>query len=151
MVGDLEKRTPQGTVPKVGDPGWSPPSTTAALQFLQSAFLLSRSAPTSRLDAILSRTGWNSLQIAILSGSAATGPSCASRKSVIDLKGVFLLKRKGLVGKGRSRCVSLFENNKSVIIINMACFDKFQNKKRSGLKCLFVLQHEHVRFPNKYI
>lgn len=37
-------------------------------------------------------------------------------------------------------------------MINLACFDKFQNLKKSlsGSFCLFVLQLRHVQFPNTF-
>lgn len=55
------------------------------------------------LDAILRRAGWNSLQIAILSQSAASRSNCASRKSVMEFfffPFVFLLENERFCGKG---------------------------------------------------
>lgn len=59
------------------------------------------------LDAILRRAGWNSLQIAILSQSAAARSNCASRKSVIGISFyfilfclVFFLENERVCGKG---------------------------------------------------
>lgn len=62
---------------------------------------------------------------------------------------------KGFVGKDCSGCITQFAKKKEkklVIMINLACFVKFQNFKKSlsGSFCLFVLQLRHVQFPNTF-
>lgn len=86
--GHLSGEFPRGTCP-CGSQGVlsrteTIPVRKAALQFAFTTEPLSLLPPRNWLDAILSRAGWNSLQIAILSESTATSSNCASRKSVID-------------------------------------------------------------------
>lgn len=100
-----------------------------ALQFAFSTAPLSPLPPRNWLDAILRRAGWNSLQIAILFESTATSSNCASRKSVIDFFffSFYFLKMKGFFLWERAVLDTFLNLKKLVLIINMACFDKFQN------------------------
>lgn len=88
LLAAAPQQIPQGMCP-CGSQGVLPWTETilvrkAALQFAFTTEPLSLLPPRNLLDAILSRAGWNSLQIAILSESTATSSNCASRKSMID-------------------------------------------------------------------